>query len=302
MVSRLIPSRPQEAMDNGKCSVDERALVARGLEEMVSNRYIYDEEVEAQVLPLIMDTFKSPDEHIEDHVVHWAGALRETSAVLGEAKVRSLILPEVKAMSKIYASTTERCMACYMMAAICKMIPKQEAKDHLLAPALALCQDTETPVRKAMACNLAPLASHMGAMVTDEKMLPEIFELMRDEEADVKEAALHTLVDVLDLVPDTSKRDKVAPRIHTIWQGLAVEPSSPAADIFAELNGPIVVKIARVLSAEDSRVLVGCLRGLADPKSSDYARQQTAFNFYAILHSLGVDYMAKGMLSILQGD
>lgn len=301
-LTSLFGSPLQEAMAAGKFSVEERGTLARCLEEMIANRYIFDDEVEAQVLPVIMEVYKSPDEHIEDHVQHWTSALWEAAQVLGEVKVKALVLPEVKAMGKVYATPKDRCMSCYMTGAICKVVPKQEVKDQLLAGIVSLCQDTETSVRRAMASQLPPLATHLGAVLTDEKILPELFELMRDEERDVKETALRCLVEILDLVPDSSKKDKVMPRIHNIWQALTVEPVGGVADIFAELNGPLVVKVAKVLSNEDARVLIGCMRGLADHKSSEASRRFTAFNFYAVLHSLGVDYMARGMLSILQGE
>lgn len=59
--------------------------------------------------------------------------------------------------------------------------------------AMALCQDTDYAVRIAMCQQLVPFARCAGMEMTQKQVLPELYELLTDEEVQVSDAAAGAL-------------------------------------------------------------------------------------------------------------
>lgn len=68
---------------------------------------------------------------------------------------------------------------------------------------MTLCQDTDYIVRINMCDGLHCLAAAVGLDVTVATILPEIFELIKDEEPLVRVAATNSLVAGMHTLPDT---------------------------------------------------------------------------------------------------
>lgn len=71
---------------------------------------------------------------------------------------------------------------------------QEEIERGYLKRAMTLCQDTDYIVRINMCHGLHCLAAAVGLDVTVATILPEIFELMKDEEPLVRVAASNSLV------------------------------------------------------------------------------------------------------------
>lgn len=71
---------------------------------------------------------------------------------------------------------------------------QEEIERGFLRRAMTLCQDTDYIVRINMCDGLHRLAAAVGLEVTVSTILPEILELMKDEEALVRVSATNSLV------------------------------------------------------------------------------------------------------------
>ena len=71
---------------------------------------------------------------------------------------------------------------------------QEEIERGYLRRAMTLCQDTDYIVRINMCDGLHCLAAAVGLEVTVATILPEILELMKDEEPLVRVAAINSLV------------------------------------------------------------------------------------------------------------
>ena len=87
------------------------------------------------------------------------------------------------------------------MSRTCSIVQKQqrdclqeEIERGFLRRAMTLCQDTDYIVRINMCDGLHRLAAAVGLEVTVSTILPEILELMKDEEALVRVSATNSLV------------------------------------------------------------------------------------------------------------
>ena len=82
------------------------------------------------------------------------------------------------------------------MAYVCDTlaVPQEEIERGYLRTAMTLCQDTDYIVRINMCDGLQCLAAAVGLDVTVATILPEILELMKDEEPLVRVAAINSLV------------------------------------------------------------------------------------------------------------
>ena len=87
---------------------------------------------------------------------------------------------------------------------------------------MTLCQDTDYIVRINMCDGLHCLAAAVGLDVTVATILPEIFELMKDEEPLVRVAASNSLVAGMRMSPETL-RWQVTAYLHCATSAASIE-------------------------------------------------------------------------------
>jgi hypothetical protein len=154
------------------------------------------------------------------------------STVVGDIVPRALAL----------ASSTlawQRCMAARLMTAVLSQAPEAgTASCPYIDPLLELCQDVDSSVRRRMSTLLAvvipavsgkrgavdlpdtPLSA-AGAQLRD-RCVEELCELLDDEDASVRDAAVETAAALLDGtrsgIPAVARRSRLLPRMRRLWE------------------------------------------------------------------------------------
>ncbi|MCO5597699.1 hypothetical protein L7F22_051780 [Adiantum nelumboides] len=138
----------------------------------------------------------------------------------------------------------------------------------------------ESHLRAQLMCRLYP--SPLGIKLNQKTVLPELYELLKDEEVAVHYAALACLIDMLDLLPSDVKRLKILPILRLVCNQDDAKMLLPLSQIFGEL----MLKMAPDLSEEDVQLFVDSYKSLCR-HSSEEVRQLCAQNFPAVLKSIG---------------
>lgn len=91
-------------------------------------------------------------------------------------------------------------------------------------------------------CQQIPsLAASLGANIATTKLLPELLELLKDEEECVQTAALETLLEICDSLTIDTMKTTIMPVIKQYMQ--PVELSLELQKCVAKLYGPLLVKV-----------------------------------------------------------
>lgn len=96
-------------------------------------------------------------------------------------------------------------------------------------------------VRICMCQQLPQLAIALGNEMTRKMLLPEVLELLKDEEHCVQHAALESLLEICDILPAHALKETVMPAIKKYMQPLDLEMDMQRC--VAMLFGPILVKV-----------------------------------------------------------
>jgi hypothetical protein len=141
-----------------------------------------DSKLEGNVVPIV---FKVLLEGSAPVVKAWLPVLA-TLVPLLSLEYRTKQLMAILAKKASWNSTGQgRFVAAELCAAMCRSLGAESPK-ALVEAGLPLCQDTDLKVRKSMCGALGPLALAMGEEVARQRILPELQELLRDEEASVR--------------------------------------------------------------------------------------------------------------------
>merc|ERR1719400_2615882 len=103
--------------------------------------------------------------------------------------------------------------SCKMLGKLATKLDQQSARQEVLPPTLALCQDVESDVRNCMCRHLALVARGIGLELTKSAILPVLVELSNDESSDVRLSAIETVVHLLSLLDDEVCNNTIVPLV-----------------------------------------------------------------------------------------
>jgi serine/threonine-protein phosphatase 4 regulatory subunit 4 len=195
------------------------------------------------------------------------------------------------AMEKGDVSQTpgSRLTCCFVLGAITAMglLSAQDIEGLYFQKLMALCQDTDAEVRKCMCIQLDGLARAVGGDKACSELLPELLELLQDEEEQVKQNAFLSLVSLLDFFPANERTKRIIPQILNIVE------SNPDYLIhtLAEKMGILVTKLSTLnhFTSDVASVFLKCLTELY-ANNEDKIRGFCAYNFPAFLKAFGNNF------------
>lgn len=166
-----------------------------------------------------------------------------------------------------------------------------------LDQAVQMCQDTSHRVRMHMAQNIEIIAHKIGLKKTKEYLAEELFQLLEDETKDVKQCAFTTLVHLLDFFDIEFRQSQIVPRLVDCV-------SNPPYDLYKTIIqhfGEMFWKISEDIQNNEEAISVfkGFFVETCKDKSST-VRQQCAYNFIAVLKSLGAKRYAVSLHNSLK--
>ena len=152
-------------------------------------------------------------------------------------------------------SLQNRVSCCRIIGHLCKFVDGRIIENNCLPLALSLCQDTATEVRVTMCSQLATLARSIGylyllyissyfrAVESAKYVLPEILELLKDEEIEVRLCAYESFVSLLDFFDRETRQTKMIPFLKTIHK----EFLSEMIVVIAKHFGPVLHTVYSIL-------------------------------------------------------
>ena len=162
---------------------------------------------------------------------------------------------------------------------------------------MELCQDTNPDVRRIMCGQLGALCTAVGCELASSEVLPEILELLLDEESEVKLQAYRTMLSVMHLFPVEVHLEQIIPALLT----LVTDEEYMNNENVARSFGIAICQLAELdaLHAETSVSLLEVYVKMAYGQN-DEIRHLCAFNFPAMLHAFGVAQYATQLDAIYQ--
>eukprot|EP00462_Mataza_sp_D1_P020399 CAMPEP_0175149028 /NCGR_PEP_ID=MMETSP0087-20121206/16986_1 /TAXON_ID=136419 /ORGANISM="Unknown Unknown, Strain D1" /LENGTH=1128 /DNA_ID=CAMNT_0016434615 /DNA_START=83 /DNA_END=3466 /DNA_ORIENTATION=+ len=191
---------------------------------------VFSEEQHAILLDTVLPLLQvQHDPEQEKTAKLWLQALGELVPLLSISSLRRVGEYSL-ATGDISSSNGARRVSATMLGMVLPKLAQADTTDtfvhQLLSHALGMCQDTWGEVRQSMAANIAPLAAAFGTDLTLSKLLPELEELLGDEERSVKQAALKSLVALWGEVPPETRQNKIAPILMSLCQRLSTAQAS----------------------------------------------------------------------------
>eukprot|EP00669_Euglena_mutabilis_P011261 TRINITY_DN5920_c0_g1_i1.p1 TRINITY_DN5920_c0_g1~~TRINITY_DN5920_c0_g1_i1.p1 ORF type:complete len:682 (-),score=165.33 TRINITY_DN5920_c0_g1_i1:7-2052(-) len=188
--------------------------------------------------------------------------------------------------------------ACEVLGALFPQLPSAVKEGPLLQKVLALCQDTDYNVRLTMCRQLDPIARALSPQRAEQAIAKELFDLLDDEEIAVFQAAFSALIDLLDLLPQSVRRDRALPLVHRVLS----RPADASPSVLRAF-GKCLCQLAGDLGREeDFRPFVSffehCVR-CRDAAGTD-SRVLCAYNFPAVVHGLGARRYLSALPSVLK--
>eukprot|EP00002_Diphylleia_rotans_P016563 TRINITY_DN3225_c0_g1_i13.p1 TRINITY_DN3225_c0_g1~~TRINITY_DN3225_c0_g1_i13.p1 ORF type:complete len:630 (+),score=113.31 TRINITY_DN3225_c0_g1_i13:114-2003(+) len=197
--------------------------------------------------------------------------------------LRGKIVEFVMNRSDLSNLVASRVIAAKIMGALSHHLEAQVIEASFFKRSLMLCQDTDYEVRAAMCQQLEFIAKSVGPNVSQVDLVYELQELLKDEELSVKSAALTTFVNLSDFFEKKIRKDVIIPQL----KGMCSNPPEDMIPIITRLFGEMIHRISGDFEDEDEAMIFYNFFKLLAKKPEVEIRKQAAYNFPAVVKSIG---------------
>eukprot|EP00644_Phytophthora_capsici_P000211 jgi/Phyca11/100476/e_gw1.4.372.1 len=217
---------------------------------------------------------------------------------IGTALKKTQILRVAIEKGDVSQTPGSRLICCFILGAITalNLLSAPDIEGLYLQKMMALCQDTDAEVRKCMCIQLDGLARAVGEEQACKELLPELLELLNDEEEQVKQTAFLTLLSLFDFFPARDRAKQIVPELVSIAESLPdyLVPS------LAEQYGQLVTKLATLnhLGNDTGHIFLQSYSKLCSHEEVE-VRRYCAYNFPAIVKAFGSSYASTLMDDLL---
>lgn len=165
----------------------------------------------------------------------------------------------------------------YTFAAVSKTMGKDKWSS-LKGPFETLCNDVQAKTRKAMAASLHIVAETLGPELTEQEALPYFESLLQDQAAEVRQAALKTVPNMLRAAPGTTSHRRV---LKALQGGMGKGDNWRLRQHAASQLGPICAALVEVpdpstAGSQDDSPSISATLTTSEEASSPSKRQRAA--------------------------
>ncbi|TMW68813.1 hypothetical protein Poli38472_006281 [Pythium oligandrum] len=255
-----------------------------------------EEQVAKQLVPLVLDFIG--DTHQKDYAEIASLAVIACLHRLAGSVKKTQIIRVAMEKGDVSQPPGSRLICCMVLGAVTalSLLSPQDIEGLYFQKMMAMCQDTDAEVRKCMCIQLDALARAVGEVKACEELLPELLELLQDEEEQVKQAAFLTLLSLLDFFPQSERIKRIIPQLQSIVETLP----DYLLPLLAEQYGSMVNKLAE-LNSLGNDTAPSFFQGYSKLSTREDAelRQLCAYNFPAIVKAFGNNFISMLMDDIL---
>ncbi|KAJ9523823.1 hypothetical protein QJQ45_020014 [Haematococcus lacustris] len=281
---------------------------AQTLAQIARDRLMPAMDLQTCLLPTIVRNINK--EKSEEETQAWLGALFELVPYLDKDVVKSEVLSLALSKGDMEENVNSRVICAHILGAIApclvsvehsRLVPKQQqrfgkARADLLCPDLlqsreeversflsktiSMCQDVEYRVRLAICLQLGAIGRMAGRDAALATILDELFELLKDEDSQVRSAALAALVSLLDLISPETRKGRVMAVLRDHMQPFDLDITVQRC--IAERFGQLWLGVQQEFDADDVRLFSSAFKFLAG-KADTELRLICAQQFGAVL-------------------
>ncbi|CAK4712315.1 hypothetical protein LEN26_013332 [Aphanomyces euteiches] len=266
-------------------------------EKLSSVFLLTEDQVTKQLLPLILD-FVHDLQH-KDHAESASQCIAATIPRLSCSLKKTQIIRIGIEKGDVSQGAGSRLICCLILGTLTasELLSEQDIDGLFFQKMMALCQDTDAEVRKCMCMQLDALARAVGQAKASSDLLPELLELLQDEETQVKIMAFRTLLSLYDYFPRKERQDSILPVLVDIVE----DPPTYLISSLAETFGRLVFKIFSQgdFTPDYTTTFLNCFTRLSRTDDSDI-RVHCAYNFPAVVKSFGVNQYSPHLDDLLQ--
>ncbi|KAL4095759.1 hypothetical protein PRIC1_009131 [Phytophthora ramorum] len=255
-----------------------------------------DEQVTKLLVPFALDIIAEIQQ--KDYAEEASLAVIALLPRIGTALKKTQILRVAIEKGDVSQTPGSRLICCFILGAVTalNLLSAPDIEGLYFQKMMALCQDTDAEVRKCMCIQLDGLARAVGEEHACTELLPELLELLQDEEEQVKQTAFLTLLSLIDFFPARDRVKLIVPEFISMANSLPdyLVPS------LAEQYGMLVTKLATLnhLGNDTSQVFLQSYVKLCSHEELEI-RQYCAYNFPAIVKAFGSTYASTLMDDLL---
>uniref|UniRef100_A0A8C2WX02 Protein phosphatase 4, regulatory subunit 4 n=1 Tax=Cyclopterus lumpus TaxID=8103 RepID=A0A8C2WX02_CYCLU len=143
----------------------------------------------------------------------WLETLLSAINALPKETIKQEVLNPLLYQSQLSHSLQARLASCRILGKVACKFDTHIVKKELLPLARSLCQDEEFEVRASMCRQLESISRATGT-----ELLPELVELVRDEESSVRLAAFDTIINLMDMMDGDDRLHVVVPMVMSVCE------------------------------------------------------------------------------------
>ncbi|KAL4125099.1 hypothetical protein PRIC2_008688 [Phytophthora ramorum] len=179
-----------------------------------------DEQVTKLLVPFALDIIAEIQQ--KDYAEEASLAVIALLPRIGTALKKTQILRVAIEKGDVSQTPGSRLICCFILGAVTalNLLSAPDIEGLYFQKMMALCQDTDAEVRKCMCIQLDGLARAVGEEHACTELLPELLELLQDEEEQVKQTAFLTLLSLIDFFPARDRVKLIVPEFISMANSL----------------------------------------------------------------------------------
>ncbi|OQS00989.1 hypothetical protein ACHHYP_02046 [Achlya hypogyna] len=278
----------------------DQLIAAYNREKQAAVFLLSEEQVTKQLLPMVLDFVNDIQQKDVAEVASRciAAIVPRLSGSVKKTQARAIIRIGIE-KGDVSQAAGSRLICCWVLGVLTAstLLSEQDIESLFFQKMMELCQDTDTEVRSCMCMQLDALARAVSMPKACADLLPELLELLQDEEEQVKIVAFRTLLSLYDYYPKRERDALIFPVLVDLVAHTPPYLCGPLATGF----GRLVYKLFTLndLSAESSSTFLSTFNRLGRSPEAD-TRLACACNFPAVVLSFGANQYSAQLDDLLQ--
>ncbi|KAG2485883.1 hypothetical protein HYH03_015466 [Edaphochlamys debaryana] len=260
-------SQPLKAALN-RLDSEAQVATAEAFATIARERLLSPVDLQVCILPTVTRNINR--EKSEEETDAWLNTLFELIPLLDKEVLKTEVLSLALSKGDVEGVVGSKTICVRILGALAPRLTWEEVDRSFFKKALSMCQDVDHHIRIASAAQLAAIARVASRDVVAKTLLPELFELLNDEEIEARVAALSTLTSILELVPPEVRRGQVMPALRNHMQPLELDPAMQRA--LARVFGQLVTVVKVDFEHDDAVLFFSCFKHLATKADTELRR------------------------------
>ncbi|EFJ50926.1 hypothetical protein VOLCADRAFT_88347 [Volvox carteri f. nagariensis] len=272
-------SQPLKAALN-RLDSEAQIATAEAFATIARERLLSPVDLQVCILPTVTRNINR--EKSEEETDAWLNTLFELIPLMDKEVLKTEVLSLALSKGDVEGVVGSKTICVRILGALAPRLTWEEIERTFFKKALSMCQDVDHHIRIASCGQLSSIARIAGRDVVAKTILPELFELLNDEEVQARVASLTTLTTILDLVPTEVRKGQVMPILRNHMQPLELDIAMQRC--LARMFGQLVTVIKADFEHDDSVLFFSCFKHLAT-KSDVELRRLCAGQLPAVLRA-----------------